>query len=82
MDVEEDGLFTRAPVIGGPDDVFATVLQFDTIDDKGVVIAAITLHELDTLLEFGVVVEPSDSGRCDGDDTTHELGALAFEGES
>ena len=81
MNVEEDGLFPESVVIDGADHVLSTILELDSIDDEGVIVAVVALHELDALLQFAVVVRPSDSGRSHGDDAAVELGALALVGE-
>lgn len=60
------------------DNVLSSVVNLSSVDNKRVVITSIPLHELDTLLELLVVVEPSESGRGDSNDTARELYALAL----
>lgn len=78
LDVEEDDFFAVSVMILCSDDVFASVVEFHSVDDEGVVVAVVALHELHGLTELGVVVVPREHRRSNGDYPTCELHALAL----
>ena len=63
-------------MILSPDDELAPVGDLDPVDDEGVVVADVTLHVLDALLELDVAVVPRDGTGGQGNDAAGELGTL------
>ena len=79
LHVEEDRLLCHTIVVLGGDDELATVLDLASVDDEGVVIADVPLHELDALLELDVVMVPGNGASRQTDDAASESGTVAFQ---
>lgn len=78
LNIKENNFFSVTIVVLCTDDVFSSILKFHSIDYKCVVITSITLHELNTLLELRIIVEPGQCGCSNCYDTAGELGTLSF----
>ena len=79
LNIEEHGFLGHAVVILGPYDELSTIGNLDPVDDEGVVVADVPLHELDALLELDVVMVPGHGASRQTDDAASESGTVAFQ---
>lgn len=68
-------------MIFSSDNVFASVFEFDSVDDEVVVVSSVTLHELNALSQLDAIVRPRKGRSSNSNDTAVELDALPFVAE-
>lgn len=78
LHVQEDHFLSVTVMVFGSDYVLSAILQLDSVYDEGVIVAGVSFHEFNALLQFFVIVIPRDRGLCNGDHATVELDALSF----
>ena len=79
---QEHGVVFLAVAVRRANDVFAFVVGHTAFDFELVVVAVVFLEVFRRLAKFGIITEPGDDRRRDGNDTAIEFGVVALENVS